>query len=50
MCAPYQVPTAVSWHHLSAIVFYVGELEHDSWAFQESKLKNQKTSPISEAV
>lgn len=44
MCAPYpyQVSTAASWHHLSAIVFYVSELERDSWAFQESKHKNQR--------
>lgn len=36
-----QVSTALSWHHLSETAFYVGELEHGSWAFQESKHKTK---------
>lgn len=32
------------------ICFYVDEVEHDSWAFQESKHKKDISYPISRAV
>lgn len=44
MCASNRVSTAVSWHHLSEIVFYVGEVERGGAGL--SKSPNTKITKV----
>lgn len=50
-CVPWTRSLLLCRDIISAqLFFYVGELEHGSWVFQQSKHKNHQSSPISEKV